>query len=111
MRALKSSMQSNVGTANVNIFTCPASNTATIVGMTVANRANVEITVDVYLRDNSNANSQTYVVKGATIRAGGALIPIDKNALVVLEAGDKLDVISSANNSADVIMSRFELSV
>ena len=50
------------------------------------------------------------MIKRATIAPGGALVPIGGDQKVVLEAGDYMRVQTSANSSADVIVSVLEIS-
>ena len=49
------------------------------------------------------------MLQGATIATGGALVPIGGDQKLVLEAGDFVQVQSSAANSADVIVSVLEI--
>ena len=77
-----------------------------MIGLTCANTTSAAITVDVQHNDGSN---DTYVVKGATVPAGGSLVVVGGDQKVVLEAGDSVKVTSSAATSCDVIMSILEI--
>jgi hypothetical protein len=61
----------------------------------------------VTVNDGSN---DTYLVKGAGVGVGNALIPIGGDEKVVLIAGDSVKVKSSAATSLDVVMSILEIS-
>jgi hypothetical protein len=50
-----------------------------------------------------------YVVKGALIPAGGALVPIGGDQKIVLEAADKITVASDTVSSIDVLLSVLEI--
>lgn len=98
----------NIGTSatTVGSYTVGASTATTVIGLTCANTTTAAITVDVQHNDGSN---DTYVVKGATVPAGGSLVVVGGDQKVVLEAGDSVKVTSSAATSCDVIMSILEI--
>lgn len=90
-----------VGTTATTVYTVPASTVAVVIGLNVSNILTSSITVDVAL-------AGTYVVKGAPIPAGAALSVLDGK--IIMEAGEALQVTSSAASSADVILSVLEQS-
>ena len=100
----KNYVAADVGTSASTLVT--ASTATTVIGMTVANISASPITVDVYITVSA---VDYYIVKGATVPTGGALVPIGGDQKVVLETGDALKVISSAATSADVIVSVLEI--
>jgi hypothetical protein len=100
----KNYVAADVGTSASTLIT--ASTATTVIGMTVANTSASPITVDVYVTISA---SDYYIVKGATVPTGGALVPVGGDQKVVLETGDALKVISSAATSADVIVSVLEI--
>lgn len=100
----KNYVAQNVGTSASTIVTASAA--TTVIGMTVANTSASPITVDVYITVSA---TDYYLVKGATVPTGGALVPVGGDQKVVLEAGDALKVVSSASSSADVITSVLEI--
>jgi len=93
-----------VGTSAATIVTASAA--TTVIGLTVANITASTINVDVY---TTIGGSDYYIVKGAVIPSGGALVPIGGDQKLVLESGDALKVLSSAASSADVIASVLEI--
>ena len=97
----------NVGTSPATVFTGPSATQTTAIGMTVANVGTSNITVDVYITSSS---VDYYLVKGASVPVGGALVPIGGDQKVVLEATDAIKVQSSAASSADVNLSVLEIS-
>lgn len=102
----KNNFSKSVGTTPVSIYTGPSSTATTVIGMTVANTTASLITVDVYI---TSGGVDYYLVKGAFVPAGGALIPIGGDQKVVIEPADVIKVVSSAATSADVVMSILEI--
>jgi hypothetical protein len=51
-----------------------------------------------------------FLVKNASVPAGGALVPVGGDQKVVVEASDVIQVQSSAATSLDVIVSVLEIS-
>ncbi len=100
----KNAVSSAIGTSQTSVYTVPASTTATVIGLTVANIHSSNITVDVVVTDTS-ASASVHIVKAATVPVGGALVPIGGDQKIVLETGDIIKITSSAASSADVIVS------
>ena len=105
----KNSVSSAVGSSTTSVYTVPSATTTTVIGLTISNITNSNITVDVEVTDTSNATT-VFMVKGATVPVGGALVPIGGDQKVVLETTDIIKVTSSAASSADVIVSVLEQS-
>jgi hypothetical protein len=95
----------DVGTSAATIVT--GSGQTTVIGMTIANTSTSPITVDVYV---TRSATNYYIIKGATVPVGGALVPIGGDQKLVLVAGDVLKAVSSAAASADVITSMLVIS-
>ena len=93
---------------DMTIYTCPASTETTIIGMTIANIATSQITVDVKLVNNDGDN--VFLIKDAPIPVGSALVPIGGDQKIVMEASDILRVQSDTANSADTTLSILEIS-
>lgn len=91
-------------TTETTVYTCPASTQTTVIGMTVANTTASNITCSVKLDDGT---ASVFLVKDATILAGGALVPVGGDQKVVAEAGDTIKVTTSG--SADVLVSVLEV--
>lgn len=99
----------DIGTSAVTVgsYTVGASTQTTLIGLTVANTTSGAIEVDVMLNDGTN---DTYIVKGAPIPIGGALVAVGGDQKVVLETNDSIKVVSDTATSADVVMSILEIS-
>jgi hypothetical protein len=75
--------------------------------MTVANTTTGTVTASVTL---TSGGTTVFLVKNASVPAGGALVPIGGDQKVVVEASDVIQVQSSASSSLDVIVSVLEIS-
>lgn len=95
----------NVATS-VGSYTVGSDTKSIVLGLTVSNVTGSTINVDVYVNDGSN---NFYLVKGAPISAGGALIPIGGDQKLVLATGDSLRVVTDSVSAADAIMSIMEI--
>jgi hypothetical protein len=101
-------LSANVGTTatTVGSYTVGADTKSVVLGLTVANRVGSTISADVYINNGANVY---YLVKGAPISAGGALVPIGGDQKLVLQAGDNVVVKSDSATSIDAIMSIMEI--
>jgi redox-sensitive bicupin YhaK (pirin superfamily) len=102
----KNYVNAGVGTSGVDVYTAGAGVQATIIGMSIANITANNVTADVKV---TAGGVTVYVVKGALIPAGGALVPIGGDQKVVLEAGDKITVVSDTVSGLDVLVSVLEI--
>lgn len=97
-----------VGTAKLTCYTAPALTTTTIIGLSVANiLPSTSVTVDVILGKGA---SEFYIVKGAPVQPGGALIAVGGDQKLVLETGNTIKVQASNASAVDVIVSALEVS-
>ena len=103
----KNAVSASVGSSTTSVYTVPSATTTTVIGITISNITASDITVDIAVTDTS-ATTTVYLLKGATVSVGGALVPIGGDQKVVLEATDIIKVTSSAASSADVIVSVLE---
>lgn len=102
----QSEFQRNIGTTAISVYTATSPVlTSTLIGMTVANTTNDQVFVDVYV---TRSSTDYYLVKGASVVVGGALVPIGGDQKLVLEQGDSLSVKSNTANSLDVTVSLLE---
>jgi hypothetical protein len=105
--AFKNQFSKSVGTSPSTVYTAPSATQTTVIGMSVANITTGAVTADIYV---TSGGVDYYMIKGATVPAGGALVPIGGDQKLVLEATDSLKVVSSAASSVDVICSILEIS-
>ncbi len=94
---------SNVS-SNTVVYTTPASTSATLIGMTIANKTASSVLANIHM---NIGGTNFHMIKDATIPTGGALVPIGNDQKVVMEATDTLSV--SCTGNCDVILSALEI--
>ena len=92
----------DVGNAASTLVTVANATQTTLIGMTIANTSNADITASVYV---TRSAVDYYLVKDATVPVGKTFVPVGGDQKVVLIAADALKAVSSSANSADVIVS------
>jgi hypothetical protein len=104
--AFKSKVTPNLGTSgspSTVTATVGSGETATLIGLSIANTTAANITASAKV--NKNGGSSAFLVKDATILPGGALAIVGGDQKVVLEEGDTITAYASASNSADAVAS------
>ena len=101
-------LTANIGTGDVTVYT-PGSGViyTTIIGYTVANRTTSAIVVDLFMRDTDS--TEVYLLKGTTLNAGTATVPVGGEQKLVVLPGQEICVRSNTENSADVTVSVLEI--
>ncbi len=102
----KNSFQQNIGTSPITVYTAGSGVQATVIGMTVSNVTASDVKADILV---NSSGTDYFLVKGATIEPGSALVPIGGDQKLVLEASDYLKVQSDTSSSLDVILSVLEI--
>lgn len=104
--AFKSQVTPSIGVAaspSVITPTVSTGNTATLIGLSLANIISTAITVSAKL--NKSGGGSAFLVKDATVLPGGALVVVGGDQKVVLEAGDTITAYSSTGTAVDAIVS------
>ena len=102
----KNKISANIGlvdTATTITDTVTAGYMHTIIGLSLANTGNNNITVSTKLV--KSGGTSVYLIKDATVLPGGALVVVGGDQKVVLETGDSLIAWSSTSNTCDVALS------
>lgn len=102
----KNYVTGNTGPTAATAYTCPGATQSTVIGMSLCNLTPNPITANVTL---TVSGTTYFMLKQATIPAGGALVPIGGDQKLVMEAGDYLQVQSSHALSIDTIVSVLEI--
>lgn len=102
----KNNFLKNATTTAANAYVTPAATQTTVIGMTIGNTTASPISANVTI---VSGGTTYFLVQNATISNGGALVPIGGDQKLVMEAGDYMQVQTSATNSADVIVSVLEI--
>lgn len=90
-----------IGTTTVDLYTVPASTTTIVQSLCLANIVSETVFVSVKLFDATDS-SVTYIVKDVPILSGSSFTPIGSDSQsLILETGDKLQVVSDVAASLD----------
>ena len=92
----------DVGTSAATVVTVGSSTQTTVIGMSCANTTTSPVTIDAYI---TRSSVNYYLIKGATVPVGGALVIVGGDQKVVLTTSDALKVVSSVAASLDVVTS------
>ena len=102
----KSYPSKNVGTSAASVYTCPPSTQTTIIGLSMANTTSSPITTDAYI---TRSAVNYYLIEGATVPVGSALVIVGGDQKVVMQTGDVLYVLNSVASSGDAFCSLLEI--
>lgn len=105
--SFKNALSAAVGTTPTDIYTAPSLTATTVIGLSLANITIAGITASVTI---TKGGSTVHLIKDAPIPVGGTLVLFGGDQKLVLEAGNKFTVTSSAAASADVVVSVLEIS-
>ena len=103
----KSVTSGSVGTALTDIYTCPSSTTAIVLGTSMANITTNPVAGSIKLA--KSGGDDVFIVKQAPVPVGSTVEVMSGNK-VVLEASDKLQFQSDVSSSLDSILSLLEIS-
>lgn len=102
----KSYPYKDVGTSAASVYTCPSATQTTLIGLSMANTSASPITTDAYV---TRSAVNYYLIKGATVPVGGALVIVGGDQKVVLQPSDILYIVNSAASSGDCFASLLEI--
>ena len=99
-------------TGGGTVYTCPAATTAVVIGCIVANIDGTNAaSVSISWTDDSDSDTSTNIVKLVSVPPNASLAVIGgANGKLVLEAGDTLTGIASADSDLVVSVSVLEIS-
>ena len=103
----------SIGTTPADVYTCPSATEATIIGLSVSNRVTSQILVSVELDATgrtSGAEDKVFLIKNAPIPVGSTIVVVGGDQKLVMEPGDVITVTSDTASSADIVISRLEVS-
>tara|TARA_R100000808_G_C2142277_1_gene150054 strand:+ start:1072 stop:1401 length:330 start_codon:yes stop_codon:yes gene_type:complete len=90
--------------ANMAIYTVPASTTTVVIGLTLANTASSQITASIKL----SAGQTVYLAKDIPIPSGSSFEYMGGNK-IVMQTGHTLSVVSNTADSLDTVASIMEI--
>jgi len=82
--------------------------TTTIIGMTMANISASSVTASAKIV--KSGGTDIFIVKDAPIAVGSSLVVVGGNQKLVMEDGDKIQIVSSVTQTVDVSLSILEMS-
>ena len=93
--------------ANTDITVLTASTTTILIGLTISNKVNNSITVDVKLESSTSGNANVNIGQNLPIPSGSSLDALAGK--IVMNTGDILKVQSDTANSVDIVLSTMEI--
>lgn len=96
------------GTAASDVYTAGSGVTTIVIGAQAANVGTANVEVELWWTDSSAADAITRLVKDVIVPAQAALAPVAGK--LVLETGDKIRALASADNGAEITVSVLEIS-
>lgn len=102
--AFKSYIAASV-TTQTSVYTTPSATQTTVIGLNIANTDTSAASVDIQVTSGATT---VYILKGAPVPVGGALVAVGGDQKLVLEAADVLKVTSTV--TVDVAVSVLEIS-
>jgi len=106
----KNSISASIGTSETTVYVATGSSpvTSTVIGVSVANRVETNILMDVKMYDRS-ASKNVVLVSGSLIPPGSNIVLVGGEQKIVLEDGDYLTLKSNVASSADIVISVLEI--
>ena len=103
---VKNKVVKNVGTVNVPIVETTPSNRITVIGLSLTNLLSTFVYVSILMEDDSSSNG--YYLKDTILPSNTSLRAVSTGEKLVLAPNNRLSVVSSTNDSVDVIVSYVE---
>jgi hypothetical protein len=98
----------SVGTTRTRVgaYTVPVNKAAIVIGSSIANRLDAEVTVTL---EHGDGTAFTMIARAVTLAQGQTLAPSGEMNKLVLRAGDSLHVTASAADAVDAVISILEI--
>jgi hypothetical protein len=103
----KSITKASVGTSITDAYTVASSTTTVVIGLVLSNRTGDQITADVILNKSNVSADDVYLIRSIPLPNGSAFEYISGSKLI-METGDKIQVLSNTAASLDVTVSVLE---
>lgn len=104
----KSYTKASVTTALTDVYTTPAATTSIVIGISLSNTLDNGNTVYADVKvDKAAAVDDVFLIRNAPLYDGAAFTLADTGK-IILETGDKIQVISDTASSVDVLVSVLE---
>jgi hypothetical protein len=103
----KSYTDADIGTSTADVYTVPASTVAVIIGCNLSNKTGDQVNASLII--NKAVGDNVYLIRNIPIPNGSAF-EFNAGNKIILETGDKIQVVSDTASSIDVIVSVLEQS-
>ena len=103
----KSYTDASIGTTTADVYTVPASTVAVIIGCNLSNKTGDQVNASLII--NKSVGDDVYLIRNIPIPNGSAF-EFNAGNKIILEAGDKIQVVSDTASSVDAIVSVLEQS-
>ena len=103
----KSYTDADIGTSTADVYTVPASTVAVIIGCNLSNKTGDQVNASLII--NKSVGDDVYLIRNIPIPNGSAF-EFNGGNKIILETGDKIQVVSDTASSIDAIISVLEQS-
>ena len=103
----KSYTDADIGTSTSDVYTVPSSTVAVIIGCNLSNKTGDQVNASLII--NKAVGDNVYLIRNIPIPNGSAF-EFNAGNKIILETGDKIQVVSDTASSIDVIVSVLEQS-
>jgi hypothetical protein len=101
----KSYTDADIGTSTADVYTVPSSTVAVIIGCNLSNKTGDQVNASLII--NKAVGDNVYLIRNIPIPNGSAF-EFNAGNKIILETGDKIQVVSDTASSIDVIVSVLE---
>jgi len=109
--AYKNAKSVSLTTSLADIYTCPATTEAIVLGIQITNIDGTNAAdATVAWTDSSDTDAVTYLIKSSEVAAGEAISAMAPEFKLVLETGDKIQAMASAASDLCISVSVLEVS-
>ena len=103
----KSYTDADIGTSTADVYTVPSSTVAVIIGCNLSNKTGDQVNASLII--NKSVGDNVYLIRNIPIPNGSAF-EFNAGNKIILETGDKIQVVSDTASSIDAIISVLEQS-
>jgi hypothetical protein len=103
----KSYTDADIGTSTADVYTVPSSTVAVIIGCNLSNKTGDQVNASLII--NKAVGDNVYLIRNIPIPNGSAF-EFNAGNKIILETGDKIQVVSDTASSIDAIISVLEQS-
>jgi hypothetical protein len=103
----KSYTDADIGTSTADVYTVPATTVAVIIGCNLSNKTGDQVNASLII--NKAVGDNVYLIRNIPIPNGSAF-EFNAGNKIILETGDKIQVVSDTASSIDAIISVLEQS-